>query len=383
MSDLNPEAFVAAAVAKKQNDSQPATLQSARASSYKMAAVSWVWLNRFALGKLGLIGGLPDRGKGLITADIIARVTRGAPWPCEEGWAIQGRVLLLTAEDDIADTVVPRLVAANADLDKVEIIKMVRQGDASRMFSLVTDLALLKQKIEELGDVVLIVIDPVSAYLGLGKIDSYRTTDVRAVLAPVTDLATEKRLSIIGIMHFNKKDDVTNAMLRIADSLAYVAAARHCYVVVDDPENERRLFIKAKNNLAPDTKALSYNVGVIKVGHDEDLKKDIYAPHIVWGTEHVDVTATEAMQAENGGGSQPGAKDEARQFLEQMLANGPVTAAEVYEAAEANCISQRTLNRAKKELNVVSSKDGMKHGWTWALPPKILRWDQKSDAEDA
>jgi hypothetical protein len=81
-------------------------------------------------------------------------------------------------------------------------------------------LPLLEQKITEIGDVVLIVIDPVSAYLGAGKINNSSTTDVRAVLAPLTKLAEEKKILVIGIMHFNKKADVTNAMLRIADTPA-------------------------------------------------------------------------------------------------------------------------------------------------------------------
>ena len=119
-----------------------------------MRSIRWLWENRFALGKLGLIGGLPDRGKGLITADMIARTTKGDGWPCDEGRAVQGNVLLLTAEDDIEDTVVPRFVAAGANLDRIIILKMVRYGEGRRMFSLVTDLALLRQKIEEVGGVV-------------------------------------------------------------------------------------------------------------------------------------------------------------------------------------------------------------------------------------
>jgi len=88
-------------------------------------------------------------------------------------------------------------------------------------------------------------------------------------------------------MHFNKKVDVTNAMLRIADSLAYVVAARHVYVVVDDAQNEKaRLFVKAKNNLAPDKHALRFMVGLREVGRDPDTKEPIWAPHVVWDSQH-------------------------------------------------------------------------------------------------
>jgi putative DNA primase/helicase len=359
---------------KKPEGQKPEYLESVPASAVKMSGIRWLWENRFALGKIGIIAGLPDRGKGLITADMIARTTRSACWPCGEGRAVQGKVLLLTAEDDIEDTIVPRLTAAGADLERVHILKMVRDSEGQRMFSLVTDLTLLKHKIEEIGDVVLIVIDPVSAYLGVGKIDSFRGTDVRGVLAPLMELAAKHKVAIVGVMHFNKKADVTNAMLRITDSLAYVAAARHVYVVLDDPENERRLFVKAKNNLAPDTKALSYTVGIMTVGQDDQLGA-IQAPHVVWGTEHVNVTAAEAMEAEAGAKSSTGARDIAKAFLRKMLAAGPVPKKDIEEAAEANGIAERTLFRAKADLGVIAKKCGYKEGWDWELPEQVQRWD--------
>jgi putative DNA primase/helicase len=248
---------------------------------------------------------------------------------------------------------------------------MMREGDKRRMFNLVTDLEALRGKIEEIGDVVLVIIDPMSAYVGVGKVNNSMTTDVRGFLTPLTDLATEKRVTVIGIMHFNKKADVTNAMLRIADSLAYVAAARHVYVVVDDPEVEgRRLFVKAKNNLAPDSKALTYMVGTRLVGTDEETGQEIWAPYVEWGTEHVKVTATEAMQAEAGGGQARTARREAEEFLRERLASGPVKHDDITEEAKVNGIAAATLRRAKRELGIKSVKGrGLGSDWTWELPP--------------
>src|SRR5262245_12313513 len=139
-----------------------AALESKPASAYSMRAIRWFWPGRFALGKLGLIGGLPDKGKGLISADIIARCTKGENWPCEEGRAPQGNVIWFTAEDDISDTVVPRLAAAGADLDRVHIVGMTKNADGTRMFNLATDLPLLERKLDQVRDVVLVIIDPVS-----------------------------------------------------------------------------------------------------------------------------------------------------------------------------------------------------------------------------
>jgi hypothetical protein len=348
----------------------PAALDSAGASTFKMAGITWLWPNRFALGKLGLIAGLPDRGKGLICADMAARVSNGDLWPCDEGRALLGNVLLLSAEDDIEDTIVPRLTAAGADLKRIHIVRMVRTGTSKRMFSLVSDLELLRQKIEEIGSVVMVQIDPISAYLGIGKVDSYRTTDVRGVLAPLTELAAEKQIFLLGVLHFNKKTDVDNAMLRISDSLAFAATARHCYCVVDDPDNDRRLFVKAKNNLAADTKALSFAVNATIVGQDEKTGNDIWAPRVTWGLEHVEITATEAMQAEAAGKSSANPRAAAKTLLTELLAGGPVAKQDIEEAANANCISAATLRRAKDELGIVAKKSGLHGGWTWHLPER-------------
>ena len=355
------------------NRSRSGTLKSAPASSFELSAIDWLWPKRFALGKLGLIVGLPDEGKGQILADMAARVTGGLEWPCQEGIAPQGNVILLTAEDDPKDTVVPRLLAAGADLNRVEIVTMVKSGDRERMFNLISDLDLLRQKIIEIGNVKMIQIDPISAYLGVGKIDSFRTTDVRAVLGPVVDLAGNLMASIIGILHFNKKLDVTNALLRISDSLAFGATARHVYAVINDAENKRKLFVRAKNNLAPDTKALAYSFGTREVGHDRKTGKLIAAPHILWHPHHVDVTATEAMQAANEIKS-PTARDDAKKFLRNILAAGPMPKTEIEEAADANCISDATLRRAKTDLEIIAKKNGLTGGWMWELPKSAAHW---------
>jgi putative DNA primase/helicase len=349
-------------------------LTSARASSFEMKAIQWLWPDRFAIGKLGLLVGLPDEGKGQILADMAARVTRGGDWPCDEGSAPKGNVILLSAEDDPADTIVPRLVAADADLDCIEIVSMVRVGDADRMFSLVSDLPLLRQKITAVGNVNLVQIDPISAYLGVGKVDSFRTTDVRAVLAPLVDLAAELKVAIVGIMHFNKKVDVTNALLRISDSLAFGATARHVYAVIDDAENKRKLVVRSKNNITTSTqKALAYNFGVRDVGKDSATGEIIKAPHILWHAQHVDVTAVEAMTATKS----PAARDEAKKFLTDYLAAGPVPSTDVEEAAGANGISRRTLFRAKADLGVAAKKT--KDGWTWQIPPPQYRGGANDD----
>src|SRR5262249_10764287 len=194
--------------------------------------------------------------------------------------------------------------------------KGARAGGRERPFTLVTDLPLLRGAIQEMGNVVLVIIDPVSAYLGVGKVDGRSVTDVRGVLTPLKDMAEELHVAVIGIAHFNKKDDVKSALLRVSDSLAYVAAARHVYAVLDDPDDKNsKLFVKAKNNLAKDTTALRYGMNIATVGRDKKLGVDISAPYIVWHGQHVEITANEAMQGAEG----KTAKREAKEFLLERL----------------------------------------------------------------
>ena len=377
LTEWTPDKARANGNGREDNDAaeEAATLPSVCAADVPMEAVDWLWPNRFAIGKLGLLVGLPDEGKGQVLCDIAARVTCGDEWPCREGRAPQGNVIMLTAEDDLSDTVVPRLAAAGADLNRIHFVNMVCDNGKNRMFSLVSDLEILRRKIREIGDVVLIEIDPISAYLGVGKIDSFRTTDVRAVLGPVVELANALKVAVIGIMHFNKKVDITNALLRISDSLAFGATARHVYGVVNDAENKRKLVVRAKNNLASDTadKALAYRFGLREVGVDPETSKPIWAPHVIWENQHVDVTAMErdASGIEN---KSPAARDEAKKFLREILANGPVTKTEIEEAAKANGIAERTLFRAKNDLNVMAKKDAPDGGWTWRLTPTQSYW---------
>lgn len=355
-------------------------LESAKASSYKMKAVRWVWPTRFGIGKLGVIAGLPDEGKGQILCYIAARITSKTDkgWPCKEGVAPDGNIILLTAEDDPADTVVPRLAAAGADLDRIHIVKMVRnEKGGRRMFSLVTDLELLRRKVVEVGNVIAIQIDPITAYFGCGKMDSFRTTDVRAVLGPLVELAAELGLAVIAIMHFNKKIDITNALVRISDSLAFGATARHVYGVVDDVEKERKLLVRAKNNLssaASKNKALAYRFSACRVGNDPETGEDIWAPYVIWENQYVEVTATEAMQAAAENRS-PGAVDAAKNFLFELLENGAMEKRLVEEAADAKMIVQRTLRRAHDLLKVESAKERKKNGlWFWRLPERGHKW---------
>jgi putative DNA primase/helicase len=348
----------------------PEEFESVRADEVKIEAIDWLWPHRFARGKLGLLAGMPERGKGLILSDIFARITRGMPWPCDEGKAEIGDVLLLQQEDDPADTVVPRLAAAGADLARIHILKMIKKTDGSgkRIFNIVADLPMLHAVLQRANTAQLLAIDPLTAYIG--KVNAAAGVEVRSALMPLVDLLREFHIAGIGVMHLNKKIDVDNAVARISDSLAFVAVSRQAFIVTDDAENERRLFVKAKNNLAPDVKALSYRIETRRAGQDHRDGCDIFAPVIIWGTEHVEISAMQAMQAEAGGKAASNTRKDAKDLILKLLDGATMAQKEIVDRAEGEGISLATLRRAKRDLGVESFKDGLSGGWMWRLPKK-------------
>ena len=144
-----------------------------RAADVHPVAVNWIWDGRIARGKQTIIAGPPDVGKSQIGAYIAARVTNGQHWP-NGALAPQGDVVILASEDSIEDTWVPRLMAAGADLDRVHFVKMViDERGKRRTFNLQSDLDALGEKLNALQKPQLVIIDPITSYLG--KVDAHRT----------------------------------------------------------------------------------------------------------------------------------------------------------------------------------------------------------------
>jgi AAA domain len=325
--------------------------------------VEWLWPGRIALGKLTLIAGEAGLGKSQVSIAMAASVTTGGEWPCREGRAPQGGVVILSAEDGAADTVVPRLMAAGADLERVELVSAVRDEKSRRAFDLSVDLALLERKISE-GDVKLVIIDPISSYLG-PKVDSHVNAAVRAVLEPVSEMAARLRVAIVAITH-PPKGTGTTAINRFIGSIAFVAAARAAFMVTCDAEDEiRRLFLPVKNNLAPLGKGLAFRL-------EQRLVADgIVGSSVAWETETVTITADQALQAADDRGGGEGAGADAEEFLREALAGGAVAVIDLKADAKQAGLSWTTIRRAKDRLGVVATRES--HGrdgagrWTWAL----------------
>lgn len=363
-----------------------------RLSDLKPSPLRWLWPNRIPLGRLTLLVGDPGLGKSLLTLDIAARLTRGKPWPEQAQGARSGEhgakhspsdsqlpaprsVLLLTAEDGLNETVYPRLEALGADTSKVisipdildqhfvcptDLLPEGRGGKSAvvRVYEKRRDVARLHQLISEMPDCRLVIVDPITAFLG--DVNEQRNSEVRSLLRLFAALARRHNVAFLAVSHLRKKEGA--AVYRTMGSLAFVAAARAAWAVTRDPTcAERRLFIPIKNNLARDVTGLAFTI-------ESDLVSG--QPIIRWSPDPIDTSAESVI----GNAHPRGRRDEELQraidWLQSRLATAPCPTKQLKEEAEAHGISYGSLRRAFVQLRGVAVREGsFPHGhWTWKLP---------------
>jgi putative DNA primase/helicase len=329
----------------------------------EMKPIDWLWSNHLARGKLTILSGASELGKSNIAIDFVSRVSRGGDrdrgeWP-DGDEAPLGSAIVLSSEDGIADTITPRLAAAEADLSRVHLLAFTKTEGILRTFSLQSDLEALGEKMRVIGDVSLIVIDPITSYLGR-KIDGHQTVDVRAVLEPLQKFAEQHNVAILLISHPQKAAG-TNVLNVVTGSAAFVHAPRMSFITITDPDDSSRtLLLAGKNNIGRKAEGLAYRIESAFVGPDEK----ILTSRIVWDNIPVRISANEALEreAERRRGN---SRAEAEDFLRDRLASGGegVSAKEVEEEADARGISKITLKRARKKMGVQTRKNGFQGDW--------------------
>jgi putative DNA primase/helicase len=346
-------------------------------SEVERKPLRWCWPERLPRGKLSILAGDPDLGKSLVTIDVMARVSTGRTFPdgapCQRGEAI-----LLSAEDDECDTILPRLEAAGADLTRVHLLKAVRTTaedgrSVESLFSLEKDLPVLEETLQEHPDTRLVVIDPISSYLG--SVDSHVNAEVRGALAPLVALAAKCAVAVVMISHFRK--GAGPAIYRTLGSVGFTAAGRATWAVTTDLEDkELRLFLRVKANLAPSSVGgLAYKIeSVVDLNRWPEFPNGI--PRVCWRPGPVSV---EDLDTALGSSESPELRSErrdAQEWLREYLVDGPVEAGDIYRAASRVGIARVTLWRAAKGIKVSRRKlGGRGQGWEWSLPgdgkPKI------------
>jgi len=367
----NPDAPSGLARAPSAPDRVPRLI---RLSDVAPVDVSWLWQDKIPLGRITVLAGKPGDGKSITAAEITARVTCGRDWP-DGSYCPSGSVLLLSAEDALDDTIRPRLDAARADVSRVVALQGVRHlsddggNKVDRVITL-ADLDIIEESLKEMPDCKLVIVDPIGSYLG-GGTDSHRDNEVRALLAPLGQLASKYNVAVICVCHTRKGGATTHADDAILGSVAFSGIARSVLHVMndpDDPEKRRKLLLPGKCNIGPRSPGWTFTV-------------EGGPPHVVWG-ERVDQTADDAVQAAAKPGPPPAAKREAAEWLKAALQGGPRLAKDVQDEAKAKAdIAPATLRRAQKDLGVEVDRPKNPGPWWWRLPGQ--KWPQVADAQEA
>jgi putative DNA primase/helicase len=370
-----------------------------RLSAILPLATDWLWLHRIPRGAQIINTGLPGTGKSQQLIDVVAHVTTGTPWPDGQPCPC-GDAILLTAEDQLATTVKPRLMAAGANCDRVFTLPAIHlDAKSSRAFLLTEDLDELDRRLVERPETLLVGIDPVTAYMGAGKIDSHKTADVRGVLGPLAALAEKHNVAIYTITHPPKAS--TQAINAFIGSQAFIAAARVGYLTVQEIDDERRptgrsLVTMVKTNFGPQMPTLAYRLAQIAVGDDHRDGRTIIGSHVVWERDPVIITADQALAAAAGKRKDTGstAKDDGIEFLQVALGAGPRSVRDLEaEARDAGLlpvgqpISQCKPIRAARDalgVKVYQLKGQKAGGWFCALPHQMsTEWSDALQNERA
>lgn len=351
------------------------TLTVQLASQIQAQATRWLWRTPeaqwIALGGLTLLSGREGVGKSTWAYRIAALVTRGLLPGAFHG--VPRSVVVAATEDVWEQTIVPRLMAAEADLNRVLRVE-VETANGDEGLTLPTDVRALAAICRDY-DVALILLDPLMGTIS-GQLDSHKDAEVRHALQPITRLAGVAKLSVIGLIHQNKggKGDLLQKLMA---SVAFSAVARGVLVCAEDTESvdpdsgepaaDHYVFGQAKSNLGPKSPvSLRYRIESAHVGHDVELNEPIWSSRIVelGATDESIGSIVERQQHPNR--EAPALKG-AEEWLSGWLElKGPIPSGDVKAAAQAAGIKADALVRAASKLGVIKPdpSDGRKTVWS-------------------
>lgn len=348
-----------------------------RLADVEPCEVRWLWEGRIPRGRVSLLAGRPGEGKSMASMDWAARVTTGRTWPDGTPCA-KGSVVLVAGEDDPADTIRPRLDAHGADVTRVHLLQSVVRvgpdGVACEAVFTLADLPALEATLAKVSDCALVIVDPIGSFIG--GVDAHRDNQVRGVLAPLAALAQRTGAAVLLVAH-QRKGAASHADDLVLGSRAFTGIARSVLHLMMDPDNEgRRLLLPGKSNLAGPAAGLAFTIA----GNP---------PRIEWEPDPVDMTADGVLAAQVGGdGGGRTERDDAGDWLRDLLASGARSARDVERDARDAGFSFATVRRAKAAIGVVSRKPAFGGPWEWTLPaedaqpPKMLAEDAHTSASE-
>jgi putative DNA primase/helicase len=332
------------------------------AASIKPVAIRWLWPGWLAKGKLHILAGAGGTGKTTLLISLIATITTGGRWPDGSRCSEPGNALIWSSEDDPADTLVPRLAAAGADLNRVHIIqgRINAQGEADP-FDPANDIALLRATANDIGGVSLLMLDPiVSAVKG----DMHKANDVRRALQGVVDFAEQNLCAVVGISHFAKGGAGSSPADRVIGSQAFSALARTVLVAAKQEGTDMRVLARAKSNIGTDEGGVSYTIEPC------DIDGGIETTRVVWG-DVVEGSAREILgDAEACDEERLDDSDNPAEALRRILSAGPLTGKEAKNLMVGNGYTQKQIRNARENLSVTTARAGFGADTvvTWSLP---------------
>ncbi|MEO2035808.1 MAG: bifunctional DNA primase/polymerase [Planctomycetaceae bacterium] len=372
-------------------------LVTRQASTIEPEAVEWLWADHLQLGAVNIIAGPEGKGKSLLSSDVAARVSTGRSWP--DGTPCpQGRVLYCSAEEDAASTVVPRLIAAGANLELIDVVYGLGNPDESPDDALAIDLQqhlpYVYTKLKESGDYKLCVWDTFQS-VSL-QTEHKSNTGQKAVAQPMAQISRELNLAMLCVEHHARsgfqRGNPDNAIL----GAGLVRTARAIWHVVEDPDDDRmRLFLPGKlNNADRDRQDLSWRFAFCEIMVPMN-GVTVPVPAIDW-IEASGTTLNEVRDAAIGDSKGPGRPNDEFERAVHWIKNAltePTLAAVMKEGLKLENISKGTEDRARQHLMIQSIKpkagseadisnqtgipiddlpefDGTK--WWWFPPPKLV-----------
>jgi putative DNA primase/helicase len=350
-------------MAKKSKKAKPKQAPLGKLASEVMPEkTDWVWENRIAKGCVTVIAGDPGVGKSQIAATLAATVTRGGNWPCGEGSAPEGDVVMLIGEDDMAKRIKPLLMAADANVARVRLVgdhgnpnyKRINLFDAKSRYGVGDEIACLKNP-------QLLIIDPIGAFVDAGVNNA---NAAREVFAELTRGAKHYDIAIVLICHLTKSG-ARNALSMIAGSSAIAAAARAIYLATNgEPGSKWKILACVKNNLAPPNIALQYRIKRARV------EGGITTSRVAWNKNTLQMTADEALAKARVNGSKPTQQRPVDELVKGLLADGKRAANEIFVKGEHSGFTPRQLGAAAKRLAVMKTNTGYgpSKKWFWELP---------------
>jgi len=347
-----------------ESDGGTRTIVLTRASDIDMRPVKWLLDQRMPLGMLTLLAGREGIGKSLVAYTYAADITHGRMPGIYQGEA--RAVIVAATEDSWEHTIVPRLVAAGADLTRVYRVDVTTSEGVGSEVVLPRDLTALGNQVTQTG-AALILLDPLISRLDSG-LDTHKDAPTRQALEPLVALADRTGAAVLGIIHVNKSSS-TDALTTVMGSRAFVAVARSVLFVAEDPEDPQvRVLGMPKNNLAStDVGMQTFSIVNYHVGNTPE--GSVFTGKVVWGQERSQYLR-DLLESSQEPAEVRTAVAEAAEWLGGYLTDegGSAESAAVKSAGKAAGHSEDSVKRARIRLKVSSESGGFPRTTRWALP---------------